>query len=868
MSDKEIVGTVNSFDNWLLERPAWLQTAASKIIQKKAKLDITEVNEMAELCIFEILKIKQEMFQPYISGLLSQAAVKSALRLIKLTDVQGINALSSPGSLDFGKNQLTVVYGSNGAGKSGYARLIKNICGARNRENVLSNVYSPAILEMKATTHYSIDDGLTLETLWTPKTGPCRPLKNIQIFDSNTASSYINNKNPAAYEPSNIRFIRTLIELCDDVSLILNSKKNALIDQRPRMPDVISNTLLSQWNNKISIKTTQQEIDKNCEYTADMNEERVTGEATLLQANIPDRLKAIQISRQNLKLLTLLINKIKNIYNDTNLSLIISARIDAFNKRKAAQDAAQKLFSNAPLDGVGLETWLVLWEQARKYSNVVAYKNFNFPHTADDSRCVLCQQELGNDAKTRMNTFESYIKDSLEKSASQAETILKELTSKLVQIPDDVDWNTRLAVLKTNEENNLVLLRTLRERKSLVLGADEIKNLPQVDWGFIDASLIGMSKAFDVEEKALLQLQTDQGRQELTNRVNELKAAQWLNQNKKLIINEVARIKQVALLTKALSLSKTNQLSSKSNSLSQELISDGYRNRFSAELTKLGGKRLKVRPRENKKGKGETTFDIELIDAAHSVSPSLILSEGESRIVALAAFIADMTGEQYVTPFIFDDPISSLDQDYEERVIKRLIELSEDRQVIIFTHRLSLVALVEDEMKKRNTGGLGKPIVHDILTLQSFAGRVGMHVPGNIRNQQPKKALNSLLNDSLPKVQKAYKNGDLELFDSEAKSLCSNFRIMVERSIETILLSDVVLRFRRGVMTGNKLMSLTRINSEDCQILEDLMSRYSVFEHSQPDELPDALPEVEVIEQDLKALIKWIDDFEGRKKSK
>ncbi|HDG1692279.1 TPA: restriction endonuclease, partial [Kluyvera georgiana] len=197
-------------------------------------------------------------------------------------------------------------------------------------------------------------------------------------------------------------------------------------------------------------------------------------------------------------------------------------------------------------------------------------------------------------------------------------------------------------------------------------------------------------------------------------------------------------------------------------------------------------------------------------------------------------------------------------------VVSRLIDLSETRQVIIFTHRLSLVALVEAEAKNRKSGNLGKPVSLEVITLQNFAGRVGQTVPGNIRNQQPKKALNTLKNGPLSLLKKAYQDGDQVAYDREAKNLCSNFRIIVERCVETILLDEVVLRFRRSVMTGNKLMKLVKITPNDCQLIEDLMGRYSVYEHSQPNELPDTLPELSDIENDLDRLITWIDQFSTR----
>ncbi|MFC0571556.1 AAA family ATPase [Paraburkholderia solisilvae] len=91
-------------------------------------------------------------------------------------------------------------------------------------------------------------------------------------------------------------------------------------------------------------------------------------------------------------------------------------------------------------------------------------------------------------------------------------------------------------------------------------------------------------------------------------------------------------------------------------------------------------------------GKGRISFALKLRDTKQNAAAHAVLSEGESRIVALAAFLADITGSGQSTPFVFDDPISSLDQEFEERVADRLVELSRTRQVIVFTHRLSLLA--------------------------------------------------------------------------------------------------------------------------------------------------------------------------------
>ena len=73
-----------------------------------------------------------------------------------------------------------------------------------------------------------------------------------------------------------------------------------------------------------------------------------------------------------------------------------------------------------------------------------------------------------------------------------------------------------------------------------------------------------------------------------------------------------------------------------------------------------------------------------------------------SKSLSIAAFLAEVTGRSKKAPFIFDDPISSLDQNFEEAVVQRLIELSQDNQVLIFTHRLSLLSTIKHFAKKKS----------------------------------------------------------------------------------------------------------------------------------------------------------------------
>ena len=241
-----------------------------------------------------------------------------------------------------------------------------------------------------------------------------------------------------------------------------------------------------------------------------------------------------------------------------------------------------------------------------------------------------------------------------------------------------------------------------------------------------------------------------------------------------------------------------------------------------------------------------------------------MLSEGETRIVSLAAFLADTTGSNQLAPFIFDDPISSLDQDFEERVVARLVDLAKTRQVIIFTHRLSLISLIEAVIKKHAENPANDKITHSLQSLRRLGKTSGILTQHNLRDARPDKALNAVRDHIIPKLKKYQVNADADGYDLIAKSACSDFRIILERTVELILLNDVVIRFRREVMTKGKLIGIAKVEVKDCDLIDRMMTKYSVYEHSQADDLPQVPVELDEFERDVLELIAWMDDFKGR----
>ena len=232
-----------------------------------------------------------------------------------------------------------------------------------------------------------------------------------------------------------------------------------------------------------------------------------------------------------------------------------------------------------------------------------------------------------------------------------------------------------------------------------------------------------------------------------------------------------------------------------------------------------------------------------------------ILSEGEIRIVALSVFLADVIGGKHSAPFIFDDPISSLDQDFEEAVARRLVKLSKERQVIVFTHRLSFLGFLEESAKKNNI----EPDISCVKEEHWGTGEPG-YIP--LSAQKPDTALNILIEKIPHRILLETQGKDA--YERDAKSLVSDFRTIIEKVIESVLLVDIIKRHRRQIHSQN-IKDLKKIKNSDCKFIDNLMTEYSSFLHSQSEETPVNLPDPDKLEKDFKSLQKWIKEFRKRK---
>jgi energy-coupling factor transporter ATP-binding protein EcfA2 len=166
------------------------------------------------------------------------AAEDSPVRLLAIEKPEHVNALESRDPLTFEPQGLTIVYGDNGSGKSGYARLLKRITRARHQEEVLTDVFRDTSLA-KPTAVLSVRIGDADVSLDWPELS-CPELQRVRFYDAECGKAYISSESDFPYRPSALFVMDGLIQACVAVRTRIDAKlveNGAAAKAQPAVPE-------------------------------------------------------------------------------------------------------------------------------------------------------------------------------------------------------------------------------------------------------------------------------------------------------------------------------------------------------------------------------------------------------------------------------------------------------------------------------------------------------------------------------------------------------------------------------------------------------------------------------------------------------
>lgn len=318
-----------------------------------SELSDLDIDELEALCLGtggDASPLSEEHIAP-------QRLAGKPVAITGLRDPVAVNALARGQGVSFAATGLTIVYGDNGSGKSGFVRVLKSACRSRDdKTSILPDVTAADDVPQSARIEFQVAGNAdTYE--WRPEHGDHADLSAVSIFDSRSANTHVQKTNNVAYVPFPMALLDRLGRVCDELRRRVAARIDALSARAPvaiKTPSLNEATAAGAFLHGLSAKSKSAELD----LLITLGDEEMSRLSSLDADLAQGPAKAAE---------TKSFTELRQLEADANAAAA------------AARLASDSLFKEAPLPGVGSDAWRHLWEAARAYSNEFAYPDRAFP---------------------------------------------------------------------------------------------------------------------------------------------------------------------------------------------------------------------------------------------------------------------------------------------------------------------------------------------------------------------------------------------------------------------------------------------------------------------------------------------------------
>jgi hypothetical protein len=226
----------------------------------------------------------------------------------------------------------------------------------------------------------------------------------------------------------------------------------------------------------------------------------------------------------------------------------------------------------------------------------------------------------------------------------------------------------------------------------------------------------------------------------------------------------------------------------------------------------------------------------------------------------LAAFLAELSTAHNRSGVIFDDPVSSLDHNYRETVAGRLVkEATTGRQVIVFTHDIPFLMMLDDEARKQGQ-------TPQYQSVNRAGERAGMCNPGAPFKAKTVREIVDKLDERVATTSVLHASGRLEEWSDQVKAMAGFLRDGWERAAETCV-APVVRRYNNRVHPGG-LRQLTVLTDQDFFDLNEGYDFASTYCHTDSAALNRPVPIPTKIKDEIDRLRSWFGSVSTRQEQK
>ncbi len=842
---------------WATRQDAWVRAIAADILDARSEIPEDRLGDFYELFLREKeLRPGGSVPGPALTTVSASEDGGEPLILTALEQVQHVNRLATGQAITFNP-RMTVLFGENASGKTGYVRILKKAAAVRAAEAILPDIGSMDRGKPEARIRYKLG---TVEGAvdWRGEEG-VYPLNRMDVFDSRSTAVYVDEDLTYRYTPGELALFPMIQHALEATRRKLEEEIGV---RKPR-----GNPFVQRFSRETALYAEIEalgpatDIQKLEQLGAVSPEEKQRAQAleqelVALRSGTPQAQQ--RVAEAEARSARSLINLL------TGAGSFDLAGYDRLTQESAALRAQLADANSRPLRRLAVpEALRPAWERfvmAGEEYLLALGRGDSYPVGGD--ACLYCRQPLAAEAVELLTQYRAYCDNELRRAVAEADRRLASLIAGFERIDIGGGVSALDERLSSDPDGTpeAALSRELRAALSRLADMQRaVKARQRYEWPGLAADATGLVERLKRRAANAEALSSD-----LTKRVEDRATAIKERQGELEALK--ARIAlQGALpeiqrhVTEAKWASKAEQhvkrfasllrsLTDASKAASEELLNRDFERRFQQECEALRAPKVALQfP-----GRQGQVSRKKSVAADHR--PSEVLSEGEQKVIALADVLAEVGLKQAASPIVFDDPVNSLDYKRLEYVVGRLEALSRERQIIVFTHNIWFATEILARFEKA-------PADCAYFDIQGDGPKCGVVTRGTHPRSDTYKSLRSSINSLIDAAKKAAGEPQAALLEKAYEHL----RNACEVVVETELLQGVTRRYQPNVM----MTKLPEIKCEKLpgaiKVVMEVFDRACRFigSHSQPMETLNIRPTLEGLQGDWRAIQKVHDDFSG-----
>jgi len=475
--------------NWAAHLEYWEQATLDKIIAGE-QLTSDDYEQLFQFMLEdkELAELKSQRPEVYFARRVESSGSSSVwpVRLLEISNLQNINALVADQKITFDKH-LTIIYGANGSGKSGYARVLGQAGFSRGDKDVLSDIGKPLSNDVRRSAGILVA-GENGERMINFEIGAhCPDLACLHTFDSTSVKVHLNEQNTISFTPPGLSHLTALATETDKCRELLRGKIADCRQSHSFGPHFQGETEVSRLIAGLGPKTNLKDFQKLAVLSSEETrrlDDLETQIGRLKSEDITERLNDLDTEIADLRGLIENIRVAEDGLSDKVVGDLSATIAESQRLFAAARSAGVEQFQSKDFAQTGAPVWHAFIKAAWVLAKAESENHQPYPDAED--HCLFCRQPLNREARDLILRLWNYLENEAQAKLAEAKRDLEKKDKALKTIELD-RFNNQFVAYRHLEEHNLELknkvssfFQAASERREKMLHA--LRQLAKITW--------------------------------------------------------------------------------------------------------------------------------------------------------------------------------------------------------------------------------------------------------------------------------------------------------------------------------------------------------------------------------------------------